>query len=123
MAHHLTQPQRAREQMRRNIDAWWPEIERGAEAVIVTASGCGSMVHEYGELLRDDPAYAAKACRVSQLFRDLSAVIAKEATTLRPHARGKRVAFQSPCSLQHGLKIRGAVENVLQRPIPRMRAA
>ncbi len=78
LAHHLSEEDRARQQMRRNIDAWWPEIERGAEAVVVTASGCGAMICEYGVLLRDDPEYARKAERVSQLFRDVSQVVAQE---------------------------------------------
>ena len=114
MAHHLSASQLAREHMRRNIDAWWPEIERGAEAIVVTASGCGAMVHEYGELLRDDPAYATKARRVSELCRDLSEVIATSAAT-STLTRPVRVAFQSPCTLQHGLKIRGAVERLLRQ--------
>ncbi|MDE2261738.1 MAG: glycolate oxidase subunit GlcF [Gammaproteobacteria bacterium] len=122
LAHHLSQDGRAREQMRRNIDAWWPEIERGAEALVVTASGCGAMVRDYGELLRDDPAYAGKAARVSELFRDVSQVIAQELAqprvTLEPKSRpegARRVAFHSPCTLQHGLKLRGLIEPLLQR--------
>ncbi|MET0658701.1 MAG: glycolate oxidase subunit GlcF [Steroidobacteraceae bacterium] len=115
MAHHLSAADMAREHMRRNIDAWWPEIERGAEAIVVTASGCGTMVHEYGELLRDDPAYAVKARRVSELYRDLSEVVVA-ADDVRPtRTRSIRVAFQSPCTLQHGLKIRGTVERLLRQ--------
>ena len=121
LAHHLSAEARARQQMRRNIDAWWPEIERGAEAVVVTASGCGAMISEYGVLLRDDPAYARKAERVSQLFRDVSQVVAQELappealTALAPRAAPLRVAFHSPCTLQHGLKLRGIAEPLLER--------
>jgi glycolate oxidase iron-sulfur subunit len=122
LAHHLSEEDRSREQMRRNIDAWWPEIERGAEALVVTASGCGAMIREYGALLRDDPGYARKAERISGLFRDISQVVAQELAS--SGAPGKavtarnarlRVAFHSPCTLQHGLKLRGIVEPLLER--------
>jgi glycolate oxidase iron-sulfur subunit len=122
LAHHLAQAGSAREQMRCNIDAWWPEIERGVEALAVTASGCGVMIRDYGELLRDDPAYAHKAARVSELFRDISQVVAQElaksGVKLEPSApaqRGQRVAFHAPCTLQHGLKLRGIIEPLLVR--------
>ncbi|MET0988260.1 MAG: glycolate oxidase subunit GlcF [Steroidobacteraceae bacterium] len=115
MAHHLSAAELAHEHMRRNIDAWWPEIERGVEAIVVTASGCGAMVHEYGELLRDDSAYAAKARRVSELYRDLSEVIVAASDGASTQTRPLRIAFQSPCTLQHGLKIRGAVERLLRQ--------
>lgn len=122
MAHHLSAKDQAHAHMRRNIDAWWPEIERGAEAVVVTASGCGTMVRNYGLLLRDDPQYAARAARVSELFRDLSQVVAREADQLdlegmksRDGGQVTRLAFHAPCSLQHGLQIRGLAESALLR--------
>lgn len=122
LAHHLAAKERARAQMRRNIDAWWPEIERGAEALIATASGCGAMVRDYGALLRDDPAYAGKAARVSAMFRDISQVVARELATSGakalakpPRTTGLRVAFHSPCTLQHGLQIRNIVEPLLEQ--------
>lgn len=122
LAHHLSEEGFARAQMRRNIDAWWPEVERGVEALVVTASGCGAMVREYGELLRDDPVYAPKAARVSELLLDISQAVAQALAEpdarveLRaPRTGGRRVAFHSPCTLQHGLKIRAVVEPLLQR--------
>jgi glycolate oxidase iron-sulfur subunit len=122
LAHHLSAADAARAQMRHNIDVWWPQIEKGVEALVVTASGCGAMIREYGELFRDDPAYAPKAARVSELFRDISQVVAQELaeprTTLELTSRrkgGQRVAFHSPCTLQHGLKLRGIVEPLLER--------
>ncbi|MBW4050608.1 MAG: glycolate oxidase subunit GlcF [Proteobacteria bacterium] len=122
LAHHLSQEQRCRRQMRRNIDAWWPQIESGAEALVVTASGCGAMIRDYGHLLRDDPAYARKAARISELFRDISQVLAQEierpgvGLDLTPRRQaGPRVAFHSPCTLQHGLQIRGVIERLLER--------
>ena len=122
LAHHLSADDRAREQMRRNIDAWWPEIERGAEALVVTASGCGAMIREYGAILRDDPQYAHKAARVSDLMRDISQVIAQEAAESDvsfaqiPAGEARaRVAFHSPCTLHHGLRIQGLIEPLLER--------
>ncbi|MCE2989887.1 MAG: glycolate oxidase subunit GlcF [Nitrosomonadaceae bacterium] len=118
--HHLNDAEAGHTMAKRNIDAWWPMIEAGAEAIVVTASGCGTMVAEYGHLLRDDVAYAEKAARVSALFRDVSQVIAAEvdalSAALRATAPGvaQRIAFHSPCSLQHGLKIRGVVEGLLR---------
>ena len=121
LAYHLSQTDAARLQMRRNIDAWWPQIERGAEAVVFTASGCGAMIREYGALLRDEPQYAGKAARISQLSRDLSEVVAPElaqsGAPLQTSRAGEplRVAFHSPCTLQHGLQIRGVIEPLLEQ--------
>jgi glycolate oxidase iron-sulfur subunit len=113
LSQHLGAIEAARQAMRRNIDAWWPEIEAGAEAIVMTASGCGSQVKDYGYLLRDDPAYADKAARVSALTRDLAEVLAGEdLSALSPGPR-RRIAFHPPCSLQHGQKLRGVIEAML----------
>lgn len=100
-----------------NIDAWWPHIEAGAEAIVMTASGCGAMVKEYGHLLRDDPAYAERAARVSAMTRDLCEVLPAFSDALlqkaKPAAQRPRVAWHPPCTLQHGQQIRGAVETLL----------
>jgi glycolate oxidase iron-sulfur subunit len=111
---HLNFQHDGRDDMRRVIDAWWPHVDAGdVEAIVVTASGCGATVKEYGHLLRDDPAYAQKAARISALARDLAEVIAPDAL---PAGKGRpTVAFQSPCTLQHGQRIRGAVEALLAR--------
>jgi len=112
---HLAAPAEGLDFMRRNIDAWWPHIEAGAEAIVVSASGCGTMVKEYGEALRNDPAYAAKAGRVAGLARDIAEVVAQEDLgRLKARAEGRKVAFHSPCSLQHGQQIRGVVESILR---------
>ncbi|HZX31224.1 MAG TPA: glycolate oxidase subunit GlcF [Rhodocyclaceae bacterium] len=115
---HLNDQDGARDDMRRNIDAWWPHVEEGVEAVVVTASGCGVHVRDYGRLLAEDSAYAEKAARISALSRDPSEVLAAEEAGLLhllAEARGDRgkIAFHSPCTLQHGLKIRGAIEAIL----------
>ena len=93
----------------------------GIEAIVVTASGCGTMVSEYGYTLRHDAAYAEKAARVSSLFRDLSQVIAQEKDALAKRlsaapdlAKLQKLAFHSPCSLQHGLQIKNVVEGLLR---------
>ncbi len=118
MPHHLDAESEAIVLMKRNIDAWWPHIERGAEAIVVTASGCGVMVKEYGHLLRLDPMYAAKAKKISELSRDTVEVVAAEWPRIAPRIAmdlgSQRVAFQSPCSLQHGLRLKGRVEEILQ---------
>ena len=113
---HLGAEEAARAMMRRNIDTWWPEIEAGAEAIVITASACAAEVKEYAELLEHDVAYAGKARRISSLARDLSEVVAAEnlsGLALTPSAR--RIAFHSPCTLQHGQKLRGVVETILEQ--------
>ena len=113
---HLNYQHDALGYVKRNIDAWWPHVEAGCEAIVVTASGCGTMVKDYGRLLREDPAYAEKARRISDMARDVSEVVAaeREAVVAKVVPRGlPAVAFHSPCTLQHGLRIRGSVESLL----------
>ncbi len=117
LSEHLAAHDEARALARSNIDAWWPAVEAGAEALIVTASGCGVSVREYGHLLRDDPAYAARAARIGELARDPVEVIAAEwkaIGALIALDRGSlRIAFHAPCSLQHGMQIKGQVEELI----------
>ncbi|HQS57481.1 MAG: glycolate oxidase iron-sulfur subunit [Gallionellales bacterium 35-53-114] len=116
MDQHMSAAEAARKKMRRNIDAWWPHIERGAEAIVMTASGCGVMVKDYGHALQDDPVYAAKAAQISLLTMDLSEVLRKEdLSQFAGTGQGKRVACQSSCTLQHGQKLGGVVEKILQQ--------
>ncbi len=112
---HLAAPEAAKAAMRRNIDAWWPFIQNGCEAIVMTASGCGSTVKDYGHHLRHDPVYAEKAARVSGLTRDLSEVLCDEDLSALKPAAPKRIVFHPPCSLQHGQKIRGVIESILSR--------
>ncbi|MDN5565770.1 MAG: glycolate oxidase subunit GlcF [Psychrobacter sp.] len=102
--------------MRRNIDAWWPDIESGIEAIVISASGCGSMVKEYGEKLSHDPHYAAKAKRVSELAYDLSEILIKEDLgKLGLSKLGHKTAVHCPCSLQHAQQLGGHIEQILQQ--------
>lgn len=112
---HLEATDEARDQMRRNIDAWWSHLEAGAEAVVSTASACTSMLKDYACQLRDDPAYAAKAARLAAMTCDIGEIIAAEdlAPLRRPESSGTPIAFHAPCSLQHGLKLGGQVEQIL----------
>lgn len=114
--YHLGARQEGLDYVRRNIDAWWPHIEAGAEAIVTTASGCGVMVKDYGELLRDDPDYAARALRVSEVAKDLVEVIENEDLSLlgtRPEEL--RTAVHCPCTLMHGQQLGESLPRVLER--------
>jgi len=135
---HLADVEGGRADMRRNIDAWWPLVQGlgnagKVEAIVMNASGCGVMVKDYAQALADDRAYADKARRISELTRDLSELMPdlvallkprlarlrpKEAradgATSIPSTRIRRLAFHSPCTLQHGQQLRGGVEASLR---------
>ena len=126
LRYHLNAQEQALDDMRRVIDAWWPHIEGNqsgnVEAIVMTASGCGAHVREYGELLKHDPAYAEKASRISAQTLDVSEVLAAEQGRLgellqlagkTSVSEKRKIAFHSPCTLQHGQKIRGVVESLL----------
>ncbi len=115
LSYHLDEHEEGLAFMRRIIDAWWPQVEAGAEAIIMTASGCGSVVKEYGHLLKDDAEYADKAARISAMTRDLAEIVASEdCSGIRlKSAATTPIAYQSPCSLQHGQKLNGVVEKLL----------
>lgn len=114
VSQHLAAPEEARGFMRRNVDAWWPHVEAGAEAILVTASGCGVMVKDYGYHLRHDPRYAARAARVSELARDLCEVVTPEDLQQLGSEAPRRIAFHPPCTLQHGQKLLGKTEALLR---------
>ncbi|MDH3466341.1 MAG: glycolate oxidase subunit GlcF [Gammaproteobacteria bacterium] len=115
VSQHLDAHDEAKNFARRNIDAWWPHIENGTEAIAITASGCGAMLKEYAYILADDAQYAAKARRVAELCKDIAEIAAGENLSNAALNRGDgiRVAFQSPCTLQHGQKVVGIVERIL----------
>ena len=119
---HLNDQDGGKAQMRANIDAWWPHVAGGAsnslavEAILMNASGCGVTVKEYGHILQDDPVYADKAKRISELTQDLSEWLPELAYKLRGKVNAAavkawgNVAFHPPCTLQHGQQLKGGVE-------------
>ncbi|MGZ8185440.1 MAG: glycolate oxidase subunit GlcF [Methylobacter sp.] len=113
VSHHLSAAQQTRAHIKATIDAIWPHMEAGIESVIITASGCGAMLREYGYILREDPEYAVKAARVTELCRDPVQVV--ESLPVSSIGKGRRVAFHPPCSLLNALKLEGRVEAVLKR--------
>ncbi len=99
---------------RANIDAWWPQVEAGAEAIVMTASGCGVFVADYGELLKHDEIYAEKAQKISELCVDISEVIAAEKIDNIKVDEQPSIVFHPPCTLQHGQKKMGTTETLLK---------
>lgn len=113
-SYHLSAHDKALDDARRNIDTWWPLIEQGAESIVITASGCGTMVKDYGSLLKADRNYAERAEKVSRIARDLSEVLDSEDTSgLEKVEWTEKVAIHCPCSLQHGQQLPGVVEGIL----------
>ena len=115
--YHLNDQDGGLDDMRNNIDAWWPYVEAGVEAIVMTASGCGVTVKEYGHLLAHDPLYAEKAKRIAELTLDLSEILPEFETDLVKKLSGKiskRIAWHPPCTLQHGQQIKGKVEGLLR---------
>jgi len=113
---HLGYANDALDDVRANIDAWWPHVEQGVEAIVMNASGCGATVKEYAHLLRHDPAYADKARRIAELTRDLSEILPAFQAELVAATRRREiqtVAWHPPCTLQHGQQLRGGVEKLL----------
>ncbi len=116
LAHHLNDTEAGLTAARRNIDAWIPQLDAGAEAIVMTASGCGVMVKDYGWLLRDDPAYGEKAARVAAATKDISEILVGEGDAVKrliTRPAQEHVAYHPPCTLQHGQKLAGGVEALL----------
>jgi glycolate oxidase iron-sulfur subunit len=111
LPYHLGAHDEARDCARRNVDAWWPALRDGAEGVFCASSGCSPMLKDYGELLRDDPAYAERARRVAESVRDATELVTPE--LVRAQRTGPVVAVQAPCSLQHALRGGGRMEALL----------
>ena len=120
LAYHLNAHEEALAAMRRNVDAWLPYLGQGVEAIVMTASGCGVTVREYGHYLKHDAAYAASAARISALTRDVSEIVLAEKDALlklfsnaKPETRNPKLAVHTPCTLQHGQKINGVLETIM----------
>lgn len=114
LTHHLGREAESLSAARRNVDTWDAEIARGLDAIIVTASGCGTMIKDYGFMLRDDPHYAQKAARVSSHARDISEFLAAAGLPAAT-PRGLTVAYHAACSLQHGQRITDAPKRLLEQ--------
>jgi glycolate oxidase iron-sulfur subunit len=115
LVHHMGREEAALEAARRNVDAWWREIERnGLDAILITASGCGTTIKDYGFMLRHDPAYADRAAAVSALAKDVSEFL-DTVELPASEARGLTVAYHPACSIQHGQKITEAPKRLLGR--------
>ncbi len=117
---HLNDQAGGLDEMRANIDAWWPQVSSGAvEAIVMNASGCGVTVKEYGHVLRHDPDYAAKAERISALTRDISELLPMLLPELKARIQPEALraaglqAYHPPCTLQHGQQLKGGVEKHL----------
>ena len=116
LRHHLNDQAGGLENAKQNIDAWWPLVESSVEAIVMTASGCGVMVKDYGHLLADDSTYAAKAKKISHLTQDISEILPQlqnELIQLIGIDQKPGVVYHPPCTLQHGQQIRGKVEGLL----------
>lgn len=116
LVHHLGREAQSADFARANVDAWSRLIDDGGlAAIVITASGCGTSVKDYGHLLRHDPAYAARAAQVAALARDVSEVIAQAGLPEVTHRPGLRVAYHAACSLQHGQRVREAPRSLLAK--------
>lgn len=111
---HLDAPEAARAAARRNIDAWWPQIEAGASGVVVNSSGCAAFVRDYPDVLRDDPSYLEKARAIAGLVRDPLEELSAARLPVRRAPENPRVAVHEPCTLQHGLKLTGRIATLLR---------
>ncbi len=114
LVHHMGREGEALAQARRNVDAWTAEIENGGlDAIIITTSGCGTTIKDYGHMLRLDPQYAEKARKVSELAKDVTEYLATIAMPSSDAGRGIRLAYHSACSMQHGQKIKEQPKRLL----------
>jgi glycolate oxidase iron-sulfur subunit len=120
VAYHLNAHEEAMETMRHNIHYWVRQLNRGTEAIVMTASGCGTMVKEYGVVLNDLLHYAGMAERVSEHTKDLSEIVGRERDALAklleqagPPPTRTKVAYHPPCSLQHAQKLNNVIEPLL----------
>lgn len=103
---HLGRQSEGLASARQNVTAWKREMAQGLDAILVTTSGCGTTIKDYGFMLRDDPDYAEDAARVSALAKDISEFLAEVGLPPQRNAPELAVAYQSPCSMQHGQQIR-----------------
>lgn len=115
LSHHMNATEQALNAAKRNIDTWWPRVQdKTVEAIVISESGCGNFVKEYSYLLKEDAEYAAKMQHIEHLIKDLSEVLCQEDLSPFKSESPQKLAFQSPCTLQHGQGIKGSVEKILR---------
>jgi glycolate oxidase iron-sulfur subunit len=115
LAWHLSYQSQGLQQARNNVDAWWPLLEQGVEAIVMTASGCSSMVRDYASLLAADPDYAKRAAQVVAALRDVAEVLAAENLETLALPAPPRISWHCPCTAQHGQNLDAPVRSILQR--------
>jgi glycolate oxidase iron-sulfur subunit len=116
LVHHMGREDQALDFARANIDAWTRAIDQdGLDAILITASGCGTTIKDYGFMLRLDPDYAGKAARVSELAKDITEYLAALELPRPAVEPGLAVAYHSACSMQHGQKITRQPKELLRK--------
>ena len=105
LAHHMGDHGGAKEKAKANIAAWEKEMNTGLDAIVISTSGCGTVLKDYGFLLKDEPEWAARAARISALCKDVTEVMAQIGLNTPVIAAGQAVAYHSACSMQHGQQI------------------
>ena len=111
--HHNGMSNKGLQIIKNNIDAWWPHIEQGCETIVMTASGCGSMVKDYRRLLQHDHNYAEKAAKISSIVKDASEFF--ENLNIKKNETDLSIAFHPPCTLQHSQQLNNIIEPILKR--------
>ena len=115
LSFHLSAQEEGLAYAKKNIDVWWPYVEEGIEAIVISASGCGTFIKEYGDMLAQDPDFKDKALHISQMTKDLSEILENEDLNQLNVDAKQKIAFHNPCTLQHGQGLKRTTERVLQR--------
>jgi len=116
LVHHMGRQDESHDQAKRNIDAWIAEMDgEGLDAILITGSGCGTTVKDYGFMFREDPVYAEKAQRVSAITRDISEYILTLSLEAPALPVKLVVAYHSACSMQHGQQIKTTAQSLLRK--------
>lgn len=115
LVHHMGKEDASHQQAKANVDAWWREIEgEGLDAIIITASGCGTTIKDYGHMLRNDAAYAERAAKVSALAKDVTEYLSEIDLGTPQRGFDLTIAYHSACSMQHGQQIKTQPKKLLE---------
>jgi glycolate oxidase iron-sulfur subunit len=115
LVHHMGRENAALSYARANIDVWTAEIAKGLDAIVITTSGCGTTIKDYGFMLREDPDYAHKAAAISAIAKDISEYLDTLPPLSLTRETGQVVAYHAACSLQHGQQIKTTPKNLLKQ--------